>query len=174
METTYKICLKCKQSKALIYFCINTQCADNLNKVCKSCKNKYDKNVRDEYRKIHKFSKSTAYREESLEKFLRISLNCTKSSAKRRNIFFDLKLKDTMDCYEKQKGLCNISGIPMTNITRQGHIATNISVDRIDNTKPYEVNNIHLVCYIVNIMKHTSDLNTFINFCKIISNYNQI
>lgn len=55
--------------------------------------------------------------------------------------------------YNYQKGLCSLTGIPMTYITGKGKIPTNISIDRIDSNKGYEINNIRLVCRHANCMK---------------------
>jgi hypothetical protein len=53
----------------------------------------------------------------------------------------------------QQKGLCAISGLPMTHDRSQGKTRTNISIDRIDSNKGYEIENVQLVCHIVNTIK---------------------
>lgn len=65
-----------------------------------------------------------------------------------------------LELLEKQNGKCAISGIEMTFIKIPGHpkVHTNLSIDRIDSSKGYEVGNVHLVCAIVNIMKNTLSL----------------
>tara|TARA_R100000365_G_C2696106_1_gene36216 strand:- start:151 stop:396 length:246 start_codon:yes stop_codon:yes gene_type:complete len=53
-----------------------------------------------------------------------------------------------------QKGLkCPLSGVTMTHTWKQGEMTTNISVDRIDNDKDYELGNIQFVCAQANRMK---------------------
>lgn len=64
-----------------------------------------------------------------------------------------LDLDFLQDLWEKQKGLCAITGIPMTHLRGHGRVQTNVSIDRIDSTIGYEKDNIQLVCHIVNIMK---------------------
>lgn len=66
-----------------------------------------------------------------------------------------LKAEQLIDMYTKQEGLCSISGVPMTFIKVVGgdKVHTNLSIDRIDPSKGYELDNIQLVCAIVNIMK---------------------
>lgn len=64
-----------------------------------------------------------------------------------------------MGIYQEQKGMCAVSGLPMTWIheglysnhgSRRG---TNISIDRIDSEQGYVPDNIRLVCDRVNKMK---------------------
>ena len=75
--------------------------------------------------------------------------------------------------YDKQKGICEYSGVPMTNVKDgTGYHLKNISIDRIDNTKGYEEGNIALVCLAVNMMKYTLDLKDLIAWCNEISKYN--
>lgn len=63
--------------------------------------------------------------------------------------------------FNKQNGLCAISGVPMTyyhtfDVGKGGcGYPTNVSIDRIDSNKGYETDNIQLVCYIANVMKST-------------------
>ena len=68
-----------------------------------------------------------------------------------------IPLEYILDLYEKQKGLCALSGIRMTFIkkTDGNKIHTNLSIDRIDSSIGYEIGNIQLVCAIVNVMKST-------------------
>ncbi len=77
------------------------------------------------------------------------------------------------ELYYKQKGLCALSGVPMTthsnmnkNLGVSAYFPTNISVDRIDSSKGYELNNIQLVCCIVNIMKNVLTEEQLVWWCK--------
>lgn len=84
----------------------------------------------------------------------------------------DLSLDFLEDLYERQKGLCAISGVEMTFLRGQGKVNTNISIDKIDPNKEYTEDNIQLVCYIVNIFKHTLSLEELLNWCETIMNNN--
>lgn len=70
--------------------------------------------------------------------------------------------------WNTQKGLCNISKLPMTFIFNNKHGKYNISIDRIDSTKGYTKDNTQLVCDIVNRMKLDLPMNEFVTLCKII------
>jgi len=68
--------------------------------------------------------------------------------------------------YHLQKGKCNLTGLPMTWKTGQGKVDSNISIDRIDPKKGYEPDNIQLITYRSNIMKHNMRED---NFMKLIN-----
>ena len=55
--------------------------------------------------------------------------------------------------YEKTGLICPLSGQEMTYLQGHGDIDTNISIDRIDNSKIYEKGNIQFVCRRINLMK---------------------
>jgi hypothetical protein len=74
-----------------------------------------------------------------------------------------------MDLWIKQQGKCAKTGIPMTHLKGAGLIDTNVSVDRIDNNiKEYNKDNIQLVCYRYNMMKHNQDEKNLKMWCNAI------
>jgi hypothetical protein len=80
-----------------------------------------------------------------------------------------LTLEYIMEIWDRQDGKCALSGEVMTHIMGTGgRVNTNISIDRIDSSKGYEVGNIQLVCAIVNIMKQNMSSNELISWCKLI------
>jgi hypothetical protein len=70
--------------------------------------------------------------------------------------------------YENQKGKCAITGFEMTHIMRKGKIPTNISIDRIDSNKGYEIDNVRLVCSRANMMKGPFTDSELVDWCKAI------
>jgi hypothetical protein len=78
----------------------------------------------------------------------------------------DFDTRYLIKLYNEQKGLCAISNIPMTHLTGNGPIDTNISMDRIDNNKGYAKDNIHLICLRINKMKSNLSLEDFKYFCQ--------
>ena len=59
--------------------------------------------------------------------------------------------------WEKQKGLCVLSGVKMTWRTGDTRL-TSISIDRIDQEKGYEPGNVRLICFgLNNLRSHRSD-----------------
>ena len=68
---------------------------------------------------------------------------------------FEITTEDLVESYYKQDGKCALSGKTMTYLKDgKGRKDTNISIDRIDPLKPYIKENIQLVCYRTNILKH--------------------
>lgn len=78
-----------------------------------------------------------------------------------------LKLEDMLALLEEQKGLCALSGVPLTFIKIVGEepTITNLSIDRRDSTKGYEMENIQLVCTIANKMKSNLSEEDFYWWC---------
>lgn len=59
-----------------------------------------------------------------------------------------------LELYDRQQGLCALSGIKLTLAT--GKMSpTSLSVDRIDNSKGYIPGNVRLVCVAINAFKST-------------------
>lgn len=75
------------------------------------------------------------------------------------------------ELWDKQKGLCALSGMPMTYYFDSGRVPTNLSVDRIDSSLGYIKGNIQLVCMAVNQMKSDLTVEQLKYFCKSILEY---
>jgi hypothetical protein len=85
---------------------------------------------------------------------------------------FTITKKDVIDLWGAQKGRCAISGVYLTHHKDgTGTKEFNASLDRITNTKGYTKNNVHLVCYRVNIMKHTLSEDMFYWWVKTIHDF---
>ncbi len=59
----------------------------------------------------------------------------------------------------------------MTHTRGDGTVYTNVSIDRIDNDKGYTKDNIHLVCFIANLMKSTMTVDELAEWCKAITRH---
>lgn len=99
----------------------------------------------------------------NLEFFLKEKINLAKN---RNKYSVTVSYEDLKMLYEKQQGLCALSGVPMTYLKGSGEVPTNISLDRIDPDLPYSIENIQLVCVQVNFMKHTLNKEQLIFWCK--------
>lgn len=84
---------------------------------------------------------------------------------------FGLPIEYVMSLYHKQEGRCAVSSIPLTYTLGEGFIATNISIDRINNEEGYIEGNVQLVCRRINSMKSDMSMDEFINMCKTITDY---
>jgi len=67
--------------------------------------------------------------------------------------------------WDKQNGLCAITGWQMTMRLADGVVSTNASVDRINSEIGYVAGNVQLVCRCVNVAKHDLTMNEFIMLC---------
>lgn len=86
----------------------------------------------------------------TVERYLQTLLHMgTKKRARSEHI----TLKDLISIWDRQNGICAVSGVAMTHMRNAGRIHTNASVDRIDNAIGYTLGNIRLVCVRVNIMR---------------------
>lgn len=73
---------------------------------------------------------------------------------------------------EKQKGLCALSGVPLTCMLEKGkRFSTNASIDRIKAGEDYSPENIQLVCTALNSFRKDTQLDEFIWFCEQVTNY---
>lgn len=78
-----------------------------------------------------------------------------------------LTLDDVMIILRRQNYKCALSGVPLTCKLKQGvKYKTNASFDRIVPGEAYSVNNVQLVCSVVNSWRSDTDLAEFIWFCK--------
>jgi hypothetical protein len=79
------------------------------------------------------------------------------------------------ELWNKQNGLCYWFKIPMT-ITYKSKYPSKPSIDRLDNSKPYTIENCVLCCYSANIGRNVNNVNDWILFIdsikkKIIEEY---
>lgn len=84
-----------------------------------------------------------------------------KSNALKRNLEFNLSKEDLLI-----PEYCPILNIKLTNISEQGRVKSNASVDRIDSTKGYTKDNILVVSDLANRMKQNATQEELIAFAK--------
>lgn len=92
-----------------------------------------------------------------------------KVNAKRRGIDFNISIIEMWELFEKQNGLCALSGIPIKFGSR-GKDENTASLDRINSKLPYVVWNVQWVHKHINMMKLNHDQTYFIHLCKLIAN----
>ncbi len=135
---------------------------DGLQALCKNCK----KHVMAKYRS-------------SLKGFIKLLLEDARSNVRKKAKEIKVKISydDILELYNKQNKRCSLSGIVMTHEYKADTKSKtyikypyNISIDRIDYNGDYVIDNIQLVCNIVNRMKYIFSNEEFINFCDLVSN----
>lgn len=87
-------------------------------------------------------------------------------SAKRREIPFHLSMADAWRLYEDQGRVCVLSLEPIHFGTSFSGTRTTASLDRIDNTLGYTIDNVQWVSKSINLMRRTLTVTEFKDWCK--------
>ena len=79
---------------------------------------------------------------------------------------------ELLTLHKKQKGLCALTGVPMTCTLVRGQTCfTNASLDRIEPGGPYSVGNIQLVCVGINRFRGHLPVDAYIEWCRKVVNF---
>lgn len=155
-STEHKKCIMCNEIKDAEHFGSNKNNSDGLNSYCKACEN-----IRIKARK----DKQTP------EQFLRNLYNNARHRTKKSGKPFELVFDDVMNLWNEQRGLCALTGVQMTHKSAGLY---NGSIDRIDSSKEYTVDNIQMVSVIAQIIKQDNDMETLKLLMKQIGNYDGV
>lgn len=95
-----------------------------------------------------------------------------RNNARRRNIDFNIEAKDVWNVYLKQNKRCSLSGEliffnPLNKVTN----TQTASVDRIDSSKDYSIENIQILHKDINMLKFKYDQDFFIELCKKVADH---
>lgn len=92
--------------------------------------------------------------------------NSCKGNAKRKNIEFNIEIGDIIipEC-------CPIFGWKLTNISGEGRVKTNASIDRVDSSKGYIKGNIVIMSDLANRMKQNATEEELVLFAEGILNH---
>ena len=89
-----------------------------------------------------------------------------------RNIPWNITAEDLIELWEKQGGKCALSGAYLTHHRDgSGKKEYNASIDRIRPDLDYTPENIQLVCYRVNLLKHNLSEDMFYWWIKTIHDF---
>jgi hypothetical protein len=81
-----------------------------------------------------------------------------------------LTIEHLMDMHDEQKGLCALSGLPMTCELVKGTVCfTNASVDRKEAGGVYAPSNVQLVCSHVNTWRGIMPVEVFVSVCRAVA-----
>ena len=144
-------CKKCGECKPRCMFFAGKHC-------CKTCYNAACKKRREGSDSLpaclHVIMQHTQSRSKKIEQRCAEAGGC------------DVSLSDLTAMWESQRGLCALSGVPMTHTLRPhtSHLY-NVSLDRIDSSGNYKLGNVQLVCQAVNIAKHSMVQSEFVDLC---------
>lgn len=126
-----KHCMSCDTKKKNEEFYVNLKLKDRLSTYCKECT----------------ISKYQTWVEDNHERYL---VNGARNSAKKRNIYFDLKPCDIVI-----PDVCPVLGIPIgkRSTGRQGQKDDSATIDRFDNNKGYVKDNVFVISWKANNIK---------------------
>lgn len=150
-----KICPKCKLKKSIIDFGKDSYTNDGLKSSCKKCHQKYDSQPKVKLMKKH-------YQESLRGKQMKDKYHYSpegiyvviKSSASRRNLTCNLSREEFIKWYNKQEKICHYCNkTEKDSLNDMNRKMKRLSIDRKDNNKGYELNNIVLACYKCNMIK---------------------
>lgn len=156
------LCYSCKQYKPLDCFDKNIDKWFRAEKDsrCKECK-------RNAYLRRKEKNRGS----KDLNRLLYERFHGLKDRARKKDIQCNIDLQYLHELWNTQKGLCALSGIPMTYYFDSGRVPTNVSVDRINSNLGYIKGNLQLVCMAVNQMKSDLTIEQLKYFRKSILEY---
>lgn len=104
----------------------------------------------------------------SYQEYLKVLHNQSRSKRKQTKEW-NITAEYLNTLWENQDGKCALSGVQMTHHRDGSGIKEfNASIDRIDQERGYEPGNVQLVCYRINILRHTLPIDMFYWWTKTI------
>lgn len=85
--------------------------------------------------------------------------------AKDRGLEFNITIQQTWEMFIKQNRKCALSGLELT-----FYPESSASLDRIDSTKGYTIDNVQWIHKDINLMKNHFNQDYFVKICKFIAN----
>ena len=100
-----------------------------------------------------------------------------KNGATQRSIEFSISVEYAWNLYVQQNKKCALTGELIYFAPRKKNnptrTASNVSLDRIDSSKGYEVGNVQWVLKKINMMKQDDSQEEFISLCRLVTKYNE-
>lgn len=147
-----KTCKKCLITFPVSEFRFQKNRHGNLNvyTYCKSCVAKQQFSYRSERLKI-----------QTVEHFIQSLLTTCRIRAKKKGILFELTVNDILVKLVSQQFTCCYSSLPLTHKPGDNRF----SIDRIDSSKGYTVENTVLTTGVLNSMKGAQTVENFVAMC---------
>jgi hypothetical protein len=146
-----KFCPKCDRTKSVSEFHKGSKETKlGLSSYCKPCMAHWAK----------KYSSSSPLGR------MRVALNTAKSAARRKGLPCSIVLKELMEIWESQRGRCFYTEVLMS--FAGDRVPESVSIDRVDSSKGYTLDNVVLCCNRVNLMKRTMLISELTKWCDLI------
>lgn len=96
-------------------------------------------------------------------------------AAKKRNMKFNITIKQAYNLWKKQKGICALSGdkLKFAITANRNPDDETASLDRIDSSKGYIISNVQWIHKKLNLMKREIHQIDFINWCNKVTKYQE-
>jgi hypothetical protein len=100
-----------------------------------------------------------------------------RSKAKARTLPFEISAEQLWELYNRQEGKCALSGIPitLTTVINQQHnldkSLMSASLDRIDNSKGYYIDNVQWIHKTLNAMRRQYSVEEYVYWCTLVANH---
>lgn len=104
---------------------------------------------------------------------------CIEGAGIAKGLGFDLTIEFVWELYEKQEGVCALSGLPiyfdgeLGSLNKHGYQRKTASLDRIDSSRGYLQDNVQWVHKEINQMKSNRTDEDFVELCKAVAIFNQ-
>jgi hypothetical protein len=143
----------CKVEKFLTEFSKNVSAKDGLQYRCRSCDKDYQtkRRIENYETNLDYGRKYQAKRRQNFEYRLKMLINASKQRAKNKNRQHEITVEDIKSIYPVD-GKCPIFGIDLV-FGDSGFRENSPSIDRIDSTKGYTVDNIQIISWKANRIK---------------------
>jgi hypothetical protein len=183
-----KVCSKCGESKNLSDFGRYSAVYKNRYRShCKSCRNAHNRTYyylnkeridarNREHSKVYRRKNRDVINEKcrkhqsTVHGHLVVLLGQARRRAKKAKLEFDLDVNFLKYMWDKQKGICVLTGKVMSTEKGKGHIFDSASLDRIDNFSGYAKDNVRFICTIVNKMRANGTDEELYEWCEAILN----
>lgn len=98
------------------------------------------------------------------------SFSRIRAGATRRNIDFEISIEEIWKLFLEQHRKCNLSGIALSfSSCRRLSKNQTASLDRIDSSKGYTIDNVQWIHKDLNEMKMAKSQEEFVNYCKLVA-----
>jgi len=153
-----KICSKCKVRKDRTLFFTDKRKVDGLMSCCKKCHRITCENWAIQYGGSKEYAKKYNKKIKGTKiSFARV-YSKKKYNAKQSGINFNILKKDFIEWYSKVEQECAYCGLKQSEIIKYKKLLPNtnvfyLSLDRVDNSKGYSLDNVCLACTRCNLIK---------------------
>lgn len=167
-DCTEKLCTKCNTPFPISSFYktgVKKSGEPKYNSWCKSCIGERQASYHKKTWGPNNLSHSAFKRTKSIRSYL----TYLRAKAAQRRGGQMASVDELEVLWHTQSGKCALTGWDMTMELGHGVVPTNCSIDRINSSFGYEIENVQLVCRVVNIAKNNLSQKDFITMCNSVS-----